>query len=173
MRRLMLCAAASGVVMLACTPALDWRDVRPEGSGVAAQFPCKPKSQTRSAMVAGVPVPMTLLSCEAGGVTFALSHADLGDPSRVTAALIEFRSALTDNLQATAVRSTAFELARMTPNPQAVRITQAGRLPDGTAVEERAVLFARGTRVYQAVALGVRLDEAAVGIYFESLRLPP
>ena len=170
MRRLMLCATAIGVPMLACTPALDWRDVRPEGSGVVAQFPCKPKSQTRSATVAGVPVPMTLLSCEVDGVTFALSHADLGDPSRVTEALIELRSALAGNLQATAFRSAAFELAGMTPNPQAVRIAQAGRLPDGTAVEEKAVLFTRGTRVYQAVVLGVRLDEGVAGVYFDSLR---
>lgn len=173
MRRLkLLSAAASGVLMLACTPALDWRDVRAEGSDLTAQFPCKPKTHTRSTTLAGLRVSMTLLSCEAGGVTFALAHADLGDPSRVTDAMLELRSALAGNLEASEFRSAAFELAGMTPNPQAVRFAQAGRLPDGTAVQERAVLFARGTRVYQAVVLGVRLDEGAVGTYFESLRLP-
>lgn len=174
MRRLKLCATAIGVfLMLGCTPALDWRDVRPEGSSVLAQFPCKPTSHTRSAMLAGAPVPMTLLACEAAGATFALSHADVGDPSRVTDVLVELRSALAGNLEAATFQSAPFELAGMTPNPQAVRIAQAGRLPDGTAVQERALLFARGTRVYQAVVLGARLDEAAAGIYFDSLRLAP
>jgi len=174
MRRLkILGATAFGALMLACTPALDWRDVRPEGSGVTAQFPCKPTTHTRSAMLAGTRLPMTLLSCEADGMNFALSHADLGDPSRVTDVLVELRSALAGNLQAAASRAEAFEVKRMTPNLHAVRLAQAGRLPDGTAVQLRAVLFTQGSRVYQAVVLGGRLDEAAVGIFFESLQLPP
>ena len=171
MRRLKLLCFAASVLLLACSPALDWRDVRPEGSGLTVQFPCKPTTRTRSAMLSGAPVPMTLLSCEAGGVTFALSHADLGDPAQVTDALVELRSALAGNLQAAPLRSVAFDLTGMTPNPQAIRIAFAGRLPDGTAVEERAVLFTRGSVVYQAVVLGVRLEDAAAGTFFESLRL--
>ena len=174
MRRLKLCATAVGVLsMLACTPVFDWRDVRPQDSGLTAQFPCKPTSHTRSATLAGVRVPMTLLSCEAGGATFALSHADLGDAARATDALIELRTALAGNVEAASIRSAAFTLAGMTPNPQAVRVALAGRLPDGTVVQEHAVLFARGVRVYQAVVLGVRLDEGAANIYFDSLRLTP
>ena len=172
MRRLKSCVTVIGALMLACSPALDWREVRPAGSGIAALFPCQPISQTRGAALAGLRVPMTLLSCEASAVTFALSHAELGDPSQVTAALIELRSALGANLGAGEVRSVALDVAGMTPNPQAVRVFLAGRMPDGAPTKAQAALFVRGTRVYQAVVLGARLDDGAVNVFFESLRLP-
>ncbi len=171
MRRLKLCPILIGAVMLACAPTLDWREVRPEGSGVLALFPCKPKSQARIATLAGSGVAMTMLACDVAGMTFALSHSELGDPSRVTPALVELRSALASNLGASDLGSAAFELAGMTPNPQAVRIWLEGRLPDGKPVQEQAVLFVRGTRIYQAAILGQRLDEAAAGVFFESLQL--
>lgn len=171
MRRLKLHAILVGTFMLACTPTLDWREVRPEGSGALALFPCQPKTRARITRLAGSGAAMTMVACDAGGVTFALSHAELGDPSRVTAALVELRSALAANLGASDVRWAAFELAGMTPNPQAKRIWIAGRLPDGTPVQEQAVLFARGTRIYQVAMLGALLDEAAASVFFESLRL--
>jgi len=172
MRRLKLCATLTGALMFACSPALDWREVRPEGSGAAALFPCKPKTQTRTASVAGARVPMTLVSCEADGMTFALSHADLEDPSSVTPALVALRLALAGNLSARDVHSAAFGVAGMTPNAETVRIAFSGRTPDGTPMHEQAVLFTHGTRVYQAVVLGARFDEAAADAFFESLRLP-
>lgn len=171
MRRLKLCPILIGAVMLACAPTLDWREVRPEGSGALALFPCKPKSQARIATLAGSGVAMTMLVCDVAGMTFALSHSELVDPARVTRALIELRSALAANLGAVDMRSAAFELAGMTPNSQAMRIWLAGHRPDGTPVQEQAVLFVRGTRIYQAAILGTRLDEAAAGVFFESLRL--
>jgi len=171
MRRLKLCPILIGAVMLACAPTLDWREVRPQGSGALALFPCKPKSQARTTTLAGSGVAMTMLACDVAGMTFALSHSELGDPSRVTPALIELRLALAANLGASDVRSAAFALAGMTPNSQAMRIWLAGHLPDGTPVQGQAVLFVRGARVYQVAVLGTRLDEAAAGVFFESLRL--
>ncbi len=75
MRRLLLCATLLGAALPACSPALDWREVRPDGSAARVLFPCQPKSQTRQAALAGARMPMTLLSCEADGQTFALAHA--------------------------------------------------------------------------------------------------
>lgn len=173
MRRLTLCATALGAWACgACTPALDWREVRPEGSGVTALFPCHPKSQTRSAALAGAATPMTLLSCGANGQTFALSHAELGDPARVAPALRELAQALAANLGAVeAAPAAPFAPAGATPNPHALRLRLAGRMPDGAPAQEQATLFVRGTRVYQAVVLGERLDEAAAAMFFDSLRL--
>lgn len=159
--------------MSACSPALDWREVRPDGGAVVALFPCKPKSQSRSAPLAGAPVPMTLLSCDVEAMTFALSHADLADPTRVTPAAIELRRALAANLGAVDVRTEPVVVPGMTPNAEAVRIRVAGHLPDGSPVNEQAALFVRGTRVYQAVVLGARLDASAADVFFENLRFAP
>ena len=172
MRRFKLWATLLGAAMFACSPALDWREVRPEGSGAVVLFPCKPKSHTRSAIIAGVGTPMTLVSCSAAGATFAMSHAEVADPGRVSDALGELRSALAANLGSTDARSAAFALAGMTPNRQAVRLWLSGILPDGTPMQGQAALFVRGTRVYQVVVLGPQLDEGAVSVFFEGLRLP-
>ena len=173
MRRPTLFAILLGASMAACTPALDWRDVRPEGSAASLQFPCKPESQTRQAALDGEAATMTLVSCAAGGLTFALVYADLGDPARVTPALIVMRKALATNLGATESVAQPFVLAGMTPNAEAVRLRVSGHSPVGEPIAEEAALFARGTHVYQAAVLGARLDAAAVELFFENLHLEP
>jgi hypothetical protein len=172
LRRLLLCATLLSAPLAACTPALDWREVRVEGGNATALFPCKPKSQSRQAALAGAPTRMTLLSCEAGGHTFALAHAELADPARVGPALAEMAAALGANLQAGPVRAEPVVVAGMTPNAQARRLWIDGTMPDGTPVEEHAALFARGTRVYQAAVLGPR-PGAAAQTFLDSLRLGP
>ena len=156
----------------ACSPALDWREVRPEGSALLVMFPCKPTSQARSAALAGAQTRMSLYSCSAAGMTFALAFADLGDPARVTPALTEMRTALAANLGSQNARSLPFEVKGMTPNPQAVQLTLQGQLPDETPTQERAALFAHGTHVYQAVVLGPKVADSAAALFFEGLRLP-
>jgi hypothetical protein len=171
MRRPTQLALLLGASIAACTPALDWRDVRPEGSAASLQFPCKPQSQTRQAALDGEATTMTLVSCTADGLTFALVHADLGDPARVTPALIAMRKALVANLGANQGVVKPFVLTGMTPSPEAVRLRVSGHTPEGAPIVEEAVLFTRGTRVYQAAVLGARPDAAAVELFFESLRL--
>jgi len=171
MREPTLLAILLGASIAACTPALDWRDVRPEGSAVLLQFPCKPESQTRQAALVGEATTMTLVSCTADGLTFALVHADLADPARVTPALIAMRKALVANLGATESVAKPFVLVGMTPSDEAVRLRASGHTPEGEPMAEEVALFARGTHVYQAAVLGARLDAAAVELFFENLRL--
>ena len=59
----------------------------------------------------------------------------------------------------------------MTPNPSARQWRLAGHRPDGQAIEQTLVLFAHGTRVVQASALGERIDPAALGTFVESLHV--
>lgn len=172
MRPTLLCATLLGAALQACTPALDWREVHPEGTTATLLFPCKPKSQSREAMLAGVPTRMTLLACDAQGLTFALAHADVGDPARVAPALATLAAALAANLEAQESRSAPLQVPGMTPNANAVRVWLGGHLPDATPVREQAALFARGTRVYQAAVLGAR-PEAAADVFIDGLRVGP
>lgn len=156
----------------ACTPTLDWREVRPAGLGVQLLMPCKPASQARKVVLAGAPVEMTLYACEAGGDTFAVGVADLQDPARVTTALEELVRAASANLRAaTDVQAAPARVDGMTPNPRATRLQLQGQLPDGRAVVETVVVFAYGTTVWQAAVLGPRRDPVAVESFFESLRV--
>ena len=48
--------AAATLALTACSPALDWRQVRPDDAGVEAMFPCKPLSHARTVPLAGQPI---------------------------------------------------------------------------------------------------------------------
>jgi len=159
-------------LLAACSPAMDWRDVRPEGSGAQLMLPCKPASHARKVRLAGAETELTLYACTAGGATWAIAFADLGDPARVGPALQELRDAALANLGASAPQILALKVEGATPNPASTRMSLLGKLPDGQAVQEEVAVFTRGTRVYQATCVGARLPADGVETFFASLRTP-
>jgi hypothetical protein len=173
MNRSACLSGLAGFLMLACSPALDWREVRPAGSGITALFPCKPDSHARQLKLGPDPVRLELHACKAMGVTWALAFADMGDPARVGPALVELRTAAANNLAASEPTSLPLKVDGATPNAASQRIQFHGRMPDGRAVIEQVAVFAKGTRVFQAIALGDSLDAEAADSFFGSLRLAP
>lgn len=166
--------AACGVLLslCACSPSLDWREVRPEDSGAVALFPCKPSTDARMVTLAGARVRMVLAACKAADATWALAYADVADPARVSPALEALRAASRSNLGGTATVLGPMKVEGMTPNPQAERVRVRGKLPAGEAVMLESGFFARGTRVYQSTVMGKAPDPEAVATFFDSLKLP-
>ena len=160
-------------LLMGCTPALDWRELRPAGSGISLLFPCKPDSHARRVSLGPDAVRLELHACTAGEITWALAFADLSDPARVGPALTELRAAAASNLAASAAQPLALKVEGATPNPASQRVQLQGRMPDGRVVTEQVAVFAKGTRIFQAVALGPKLDPEAVDTFFGSLRLAP
>lgn len=167
--RLPLLAAA---VLAACTPPLDWREVRPADAGAVALFPCKPAQEVRRVRLAGADADMALLSCRADGALWALAHADVADPARVRSALEELADASLRNIRASASASAPAAVSGMTPNPGAVRLSADGVRPDGAKVHAETAVFAKGTRVFQATVLAPRADAAAAATFLDSVRWP-
>jgi hypothetical protein len=159
-------------LLCACSPTLDWREVRPEGSGVVAMFPCKPSNDARMVTLEGARVRMVLAACRAGNATWALAYADVADPARVTASLASLRSASVANLGAPAQSLGPMNVSGMTPNPQAERVRVQGKLPDGAVVTLESGFFARGTWVFQATVMSTQPNAEALASFFESLKLP-
>lgn len=157
---------------MACSPTLDWREVRPDGSAARLMFPCKPASHARQVTLAGAAVEMSMFACTAGQATYALAFADMTDPARVTPALAELSRAASANLRAEGPPSAVpLRVPGMTPNDQATRLQIAGRLPDGRRVQEHAAFFVYGTRVYQATLMAERPDAEALDTFFGALRV--
>jgi len=156
-----------------CTPADEWRELRPENSGIVASFPCKPDRLARTIALAGRDTRMEMLVCSADGLTFGLAFADIGDPRSVTRALAELRAAAMANLRATAASERSLAVPGMTPNERAARLRFEGRRPDGVAMQEQAAFFVRGMRIYQATILGPTVAESASEPFFGGLRLTP
>jgi hypothetical protein len=164
---------AAGSLLLACAPALDWREVRPEGSGATALFPCKPDSHARKVALGPQQVRLVLYACNAGGATWALAFADVEDPARVGAALNELGAAAARNLDAMPSGNLALKVEGATPNPLSQRVQIQGTFPDGRRVTEQLAVFARGTRVFQATAVGEKLNLDAAETFFSALRVAP
>lgn len=170
--RLLIPTLTAALVLAGCAPALDWREFQPEGSGIVVTFPCKPDRHVRTVKLAVQTVRMEMLVCRADDAQFALSFLDLDDPGTVSAALSELQALAAGNLGATRRESKPAIVRGMTPSPQAAQLRLEGQQPDGTALQEEAVFFAKGLRVYQATVLGRRVRPDAAATFFAGLRLP-
>jgi len=160
-----------GLLFCACSPTLDWRQVRPEGWGLDLAMPCRPSQQVRQVALAGSAVELNLLACSADAHTFAVASADMTDPSRVGPALLALGKAARANVQGVVEAERAASVPGMTPQPAARQWVLRGKLPDGTQVREQVLVFAHGLRVFQASLLGPAADEARAKLFFESIEL--
>lgn len=157
--------------LAACSPALNWRDVRPEGADLLLLFPCKPSGPARSVQLAGAPVKLTVLACEADGMTFALSHADVGNATLVSPALQALAMGTAGNLGlAELPASRPLAVPGLTAAAAGVRYELSGRQPDGQPLRAHLGVFHRGTLVFQVTVLGNRLAPEAVETFFGSLK---
>lgn len=156
-----------------CSPALNWREWRPEGAAIQALFPCKPSGPTRRVPLAGAEVAMTLVACDADGSTFVLGHADVGDPARVGPALDALAAGAAGNVGATldGVPTQPIAVPGATPHRESRRLRLAGRRPDGSAIEVHVAVFSHATTVYQAAVIGGRPGTEAVEMFFAGLKL--
>jgi hypothetical protein len=170
-RRSALLGAAS-LSLAACSPALDWHSVPVPGTQLVAELPCRPGRFEREVTVAGLPLKLYMLSCEAGGVTYGVATAEVGDPARVEAVLQALRDGAAAAIRSADSPAGALNMRGATPFSGNSSAHLHGRRPDGEEVEEAIRVFGRGTRVFQASAVGARLPEAALrpfedGLHFD------
>lgn len=161
----------SALLLSGCSPTFNWRTVRPEGSALQALMPCKPDEARRDTPLGGAVTPLNMLSCEAGGLTFALAWADVGSPQRVSAALVQWRLASLISLKA------APDAARSwTQTVSGAESTEGmevqGVRHDGSATQARVLYLVKGTRVYQAAIYGAGIGREESTTFFEGLQLP-
>lgn len=157
-------------LLAACSPSLNWREVRPEGTELLLMFPCKPEQQTRALSAPGAPAEarMGLARCEAAGLGFSLSWSDVPDPAQLTPALKQMREAVVLGLNLPAGDPQALQLTGMTPSPEAVSLALG--TASGKGQQARLAVFARGLRVYQLLMVGPRADTAAWDGFLGSLK---
>jgi hypothetical protein len=158
--------------LAACSPPLDWRQARPEGSGVTMLFPCRPERHERTVRIAGADLRMQMHSCDAAGTTFSLSFVDAGEPTRVEPLVAALKASAAANIGGVPVAQ-PFAPPGATPNAGSALLRIEGRLPDGRRVTEHAAFFVRGLRLYQATAIGESLPEDAVQTFFGAIKLTP
>ena len=166
------------LLVVACSPALNWRNVPVAEAALTISLPCKPDHAKRTVELAGAPVELSMVGCDADGATLAVSHAALADPSQVGAALTHWRAAMLANLgpgAATTAVDTPYAPPGVLPVPQSVRTVAQGRRADGSAVTAQAVWFARPVgaqvHIYHAVVYAAAPRPEVTEPFFGGLTL--
>lgn len=174
-----LTGALALLLLAGCSPALNWRTVPLPEAGLTITLPCKPDQATRTVELAGAPVALAMVGCDADGATFAVSHAALADPAQVGAALTHWRAAVLARLGPQAAASAAdtpYTPRGALPLPQSLRTVAQGQRADGSAVTAQAVWFARAAgpevRLFHAVVYSQKPRPEVADQFFAGLALP-
>ena len=167
----LLCAYLS--LISACTPALNWREVRFEpadGSTLKAELPCKPDTATRKQQLNDIQVELGMMGCVVNETTFTLSRIPLTNPLDAPKVLAAWQAAAAANVKANPVPSMTATVAGAGAWPPAARVTLTG-----TATQAQILWFAKqtstGLTLYQAALYGKQPSNEAVTTFFESLQL--
>jgi hypothetical protein len=139
-------------------------------TALVGRFPCHPTRQERRIEVGGRPLTLLLLSCEKGDVVYGLATADVEDPAQVDPVLSLLAESARHGIGAVDPPAVPFAVPGVTPYRGNVSLRLEGHRPDGRPIQESVDVFARGTRVFQATAIGSTLAEPAVQPFHAGLR---
>jgi hypothetical protein len=161
------------LALAACSPAFNWREVRPENTRLSLLLPCKPDKAQKIVPLGGAPTTLFMLGCDAGGATFAVALADLGDAAKAATVLAQWQSLTLANMKAAPASREALplKLAGATPQAPPTLVKALGQRADGTAVSGQAAYFAQGSQVFQVVLYAANITPEVAETFFSSLKL--
>lgn len=166
-----LVLAAAGLWLLACSPALNWRQVQVDAGDVRILLPCKPDRAQKTVPLGGQATALSMVGCEADGTMFALAVADVGQASRAAEVLAQWQALTLSHMRAGAPVQSPIKVAGASALPAPVRVVAQGQQSDGRRIEGQAVYFARGSRLYQAVIYAPQIGPDAADTFFSSFQL--
>jgi hypothetical protein len=145
---LMLALALAG-----CSPSLNWREVRMEGTSLVALMPCKPETLSRTIpFVGGKTRTLSMSTCEVEGATFALTMADMADEGLVQAALVQWDKVTREHVRVGQAVEQSMMPPGASPNPYSRMVVGKGQRPgDGQPMQVHMAYFSKGSQVFQAV----------------------
>lgn len=164
------------LVLSACSPKYDWREVRSDNAPYVIALPTKPTTHTRDIDLKGIKVSMTMVASEVDGVTFAVGSAELPDPTQAQVSLAAMKTAMINNIGGTVKQEKVLTMPQSINAPGTVAFTEIEAL-GAAANRQNRVLFARflakEKRVYQLIVVGPEksISRDAVTTFFSSFKL--
>jgi hypothetical protein len=168
--RSLAAACGAGLLLAACTPHYDWREVHGSNAPFTVLLPAKPATLARPVNLNGVQVSMTMTATEVGEVAFAVGSAELADAAAASAALEAMKTAMVNNIGGT-IRQ---EKTSASSGGRTIDL-EAGGAPsarNGTPLLVARFVM-REQRVYQAIVLGPEksIPREAIDTFFTSFKV--
>jgi hypothetical protein len=155
----------SFLLLVACSPALNWREVRL--GGMVLTLPCKPDKAERSLRLGGQAVQLAMVGCEAAGALFAVSHVQVTDAAPRDQVLTAWREAALANMQASSTTRQASE-----HHPGAELWTVLGKRADGSAVQAQFEWIASDSDLFQLAVYADHITPNMAEPFFSEAKTP-
>lgn len=166
------------LLLAGCSPPYDWREVRAEDGSSMVLMPGKPAKLTRPIDLNGLRVDMAMHGAQAVETAFTVGTVTLPDASDATRrrALDAMRTGMVRNIDGTerSVREVSVPLVdaqgRSVGTVAGVEVEATGRMRDADATLI-ARFVAAGSKAWQAVVLGPRVEREPAETFLQSFRL--
>lgn len=129
--RVVALAACLSLSLLACTPALNWRETTL--GRMTSLLPCKPDTATRQIELGRERVAMAMAGCEAGGAIYAISYVQ-AKAGHSLELLGNWQTATLANMQATQADVRVQDLRVKGDVFSVHKLEVPGKRPDGQPV---------------------------------------
>lgn len=170
-------AALAALVLAACAPEYNWRELRSVDHGWSVMLPGKPATLSRRIRLDAVEVEMTMQGAKVGDTSFTVAVAELPEdtPAARAAALAAMRTGMLRNIEGTVQAQRDTAVAAIDPAGTAVGELPALRLEARGTVKGRAVSLsagfaAEGARAWQWVVIGPEVDREEAATFLDSFR---
>ena len=160
-----LLVVISLLLLTACSPALNWREVRL--GRMVLSLPCKPDKAERTVRLGGQDVQLTMVGCEAGGALFAVSYAQRAGAAPLDQVIAAWREAALANMQAS---TTARQPSAR--HPGAELWTVLGKRADGSAVQAQFEWIASGSDLFHLAVYADQISPAMAEPFFSEAKIP-
>lgn len=154
-------STAAILMLLACSPQFDWREVRGSDVPFRVLMPAKAASFSREVQLAGLKLNMQMTAADAAGVNFAVGSVRLDEPGKAGIVAEAMKDGMLKNVQG--------QITKTADSPDGVVEVQ-GKLPGGEAVTMAARFIIKGPRVYQVIVIGParQLKQDIIDTYMSS-----
>ncbi len=160
------------ILLQACSPTLNWREVQPRGSELKVLLPCKPDQGSRRQRLGDQEVDIRMLGCEAGGAMFTVSVIELA-PGQTAAQLQQlWQAQLLAAMQAHTASAVAWTRPGAAGTLAPLRLQAQGVHPDGRPVRAQLGWLGDGTRLVHLAIYAERIDDSMSETFFTGLARP-
>jgi hypothetical protein len=161
------------LLVSACSPSLNWREVQLPQTDLTAQMPCRPSKHARPVTLGQRARLLNLWSCSTDDATWGLAWIEDVEPDQLGETLIALKQGALNNVRAPDASMAEFRVPGAMSHAQAGRLKTRGQRPDGNPIAQDMALFAKGKTVYQATVLYSSKQSQGSEEFFGALRFTP